>query len=178
MAICPASALLRLFSLLHRRNGGREKNMPAFYLTTVTALAQHLCPKFRAIGYCEPPQQVNSDHHDVAPTPERRVKGEEGWSVDERPGGLKTYRALTPYDRASEGGHFSALEQDAALQLLRDLEFSGSMRVVVSRVYDGMPYAQPLAGASLKSQAQWAAAERLSGSGTTWRWDGARCWPC
>jgi hypothetical protein len=94
------------------------------------------------------------------PTPERRRRNGD-WEVEDKPGGLKTYRAPTPYDRAREGGHFSALEQDAARELLRDLEFSGSMRVIVSQVYDGMPHTQTLAGASLKSQAQWAAAERL-----------------
>jgi hypothetical protein len=95
-----------------------------------------------------------------APTIERRRKTAD-WSVEDRPGGLKVHRDLSLYARAVVDGHFSREEQDAALHLLRDLEFSGAERVIISRVYDGMPHAQTLAGASLKSQAQWAAAERL-----------------
>jgi hypothetical protein len=94
-----------------------------------------------------------------APTPERRSKAVEGWAVDERPGGLKTYRALTPYE-ANER-HFSDREQAAALRFVRDLELAGRIRIVSTRAYDGMPYVGPGDGNYLRSQAQLAAAERV-----------------
>jgi hypothetical protein len=96
-----------------------------------------------------------------APTIEGRRKSAD-WSVEDRPGGLKVHRDLSLYDRAVVDGHFSREEQDAALHLLRDLEFSGHMGVVISRVYDGMPNNLPVAGGyALRSQAQWEVAARL-----------------
>jgi hypothetical protein len=95
-----------------------------------------------------------------APTPERHRKSAD-WSVEDRAGGLKVYRGLSIYDRALVDGHFSRKEQDAALYLLRDLEFSGAMKVDISR-YDGMPHYPPAAGGyALRSQAQWEVIARL-----------------
>jgi hypothetical protein len=93
------------------------------------------------------------------PTPERRNKAPEGWAVESQPGGLKTYRALTPY-QANEN-HFSAKEQAAALRFVRDMELAGRIKIVSSRPYDGTPYTGPGSGTYLRSQAQLAAAERV-----------------
>jgi hypothetical protein len=93
------------------------------------------------------------------PTPERRAKGEESWAVDERPGGLKTYRALTAY-QANEK-HFNDRERAAVLRFIQDMELAGRIRIVSSRTYNGMPYNGPGSGSYLRSQAQQAAAERV-----------------
>jgi hypothetical protein len=72
-----------------------------------------------------------------APTPERRAKALEGLAVAPQPGGLKTYRALTPYQANEQ--HFTAREQAAALRFLHDMEAAGRIRIVSARVYTGMP---------------------------------------
>jgi hypothetical protein len=94
----------------------------------------------------------------ATPTPERQAK-EVNWAVQEQSGGLKAYRALTPY-QANEK-HFTEREQAAVPRFLLDMELAGRIRVVSTRAYDGMPYNGPGSGSYLRSQAQLAAAERV-----------------
>jgi hypothetical protein len=93
-----------------------------------------------------------------APTPERRAKAVEGFAVTPQPGGLRTYKALTPY-QANES-HFTDQEQAAALRFIRDMELAGQVRIVPSGTYEGMPSTGTGSGSYLRSQAQMAAAER------------------